>query len=162
MLTVVAEIEANLRLMTDDAFAQIDGVPADDVNNWRPALGLEDINTFYALITHLIGSGEWWILSIAAQRPSNRDRPAEFGATGDLTRLRRRADEWLDQTHDWLTTLDEADLGRVVHYVGPNSGEAGQATVAYCLVHAVEHTATHVGHLQLQRQIWNAEHRAGR
>ena len=157
VLTILKEIEENLRTTTDDAFRQVEGVPAEDINHWKPALGLEDINTFYALLTHLISSGEWWILAIAAGKPSNRKRASEFVATGDVASLRTRADQWLDSVHDFFETLSADDLSRTVTFTGPRTGEQGNATVAYCLVHSVEHAATHLGHLHIERQIWNAE-----
>jgi hypothetical protein len=157
VLTILKEIEENLRTTTDDAFRQVEGVPAEDINNWRPALGLEDINTFYALLTHLISSGEWWILATAAGGPSNRRRASEFVATGDIASLRTRADQWLDNVHDYFETLTGDDLSKKVSFIGSSSGQPGEATVAYCLVHSVEHAATHLGHLHIERQIWNAE-----
>lgn len=157
MLTILKEIEANLRTTTDDAFRQVEGVPAEDVNHWKPSLGLEDINTFYALLTHLISSGEWWILAIAAGGPTNRHRASEFVATGQVTDLRRRADQWLDDVHVYFETLKEDDLGKEVDFIRSSSGESDTSTVAYCLIHSVEHAATHLGHLHIERQIWNAE-----
>ena len=45
-----AAIEENLRVMAEDALRQLEGVPEDDLNTWRPAVGLRDINTFAALV----------------------------------------------------------------------------------------------------------------
>lgn len=157
MLTILKEIEENLRTTTDDAFRQVEGVPAEDVNHWKPSLGLEDINTFYALLTHLISSGEWWILATAAGGPSNRHRASEFVATGDVSDLRKRADQWLDDVHNYFETLTEDDLSKQVKYLLSSSGKPAESTVAYCLIHSVEHAATHLGHLHIERQIWNAE-----
>jgi uncharacterized damage-inducible protein DinB len=148
-----------LRKLTKESFDQIDGVPIEDVNNWRSALGLEDINTFFALLTHSISSGEYWLLAVAAEQPSHRDRPSEFIATGDIAALRARADEWLAKSEALLDGFTVDDYGRVVSYISVTSGEQATDTIANCVIHAVDHTATHLGHLQLQRQIWNAEHR---
>jgi uncharacterized damage-inducible protein DinB len=148
-----------LRKLTMESFEQIDGVPDDDVNNWRPALGLEDINTFFALLTHLISSGEYWLLAVAAEQPSHRDRPSEFIATGDIAALRARADAWLANSEALLDGFTADDYARVVSYVRVISGEPATDTIANCVIHSVDHTANHLGHLQLQRQIWNAEHR---
>jgi hypothetical protein len=148
-----------LRKLTAESFDQIDGVPVEDVNNWRPALGLEDINTFFALLTHSISSGEYWLLAVAAERPSHRDRPSEFIATGDIAALRDRADAWLAKSEALLDGFTADDYARVVSYIRVISGEQATDTIANCVVHAVDHTANHLGHLQLQRQIWNAEHR---
>jgi hypothetical protein len=58
-----------------------------------------------------------------------------------------------------LAKLTEADLERTfTRSADPPQGlGAVEWTVARCVAHALEHTAVHVGHLQLQRQIWEAE-----
>jgi len=148
--------EAFLTKLVGQALEQIAGVPDDDLNEWRPLQGLEDVNTFYALMTHLIGAGEYWILHASAGRPSDRNRPAEFRATGSRIALIQRADTWMNETKDYLATLTEEDLNRMFERGG---NDPRRWTVAECIMHAVEHTAVHVGHLQIQRQIWNAERR---
>jgi hypothetical protein len=145
-----------LKEMLGDAMRAIDGIPEDDLNEWRPAAGLEDINTFYALMTHMLGAGEYWILHAAAGQPTERNRPAEFRATGTKMELVERAERWLSDTRSYLDSITEADLGRRFVRGGENPLDW---SVAECILHAVEHTANHVGHLQIQRQLWDAERR---
>lgn len=149
-------VDTLLTKLVEDAKAQLDGVPERDLNEWKPELGLQDINTFYALTTHLVGAGEYWVLHASAGQPTDRNRPSEFVATGDVAALLARLDRWLADTRTYVATLSDADLGRVFERRGDNPV---RKTVAECLIHAVEHTAEHVGHLQIQRQIWNAERR---
>lgn len=157
MHPVAVSIDFYLNKLTKESFNQIDGLPAEAVNAWRPAAGLEDVNTFFALLTHLVSSGEFWVLSVAAERPTNRMRASEFVATGDVDALRARAETWLSGVRAFLETLTGDDFGRVVDYLDSEDGTPSSTTIADCLVHAVDHTANHLGHLQLQRQIWNAE-----
>jgi hypothetical protein len=154
MNPIFASIEHFLRKLADDALRQLDGVSQEDLNTWRPREHLHDVNTFYALGTHLVGSGEFWVLHAAGGRPLNRDRPAEFRAQGRLDDLRARYDHWLAECHAVLSGLTPEDLGRVVDLP---EWEDDTWTVGACLIHAVEHTATHVGHLHIQRQLWDAE-----
>lgn len=133
---------------------QLDGVPDEDVNSWKPALGLQDVNTFYALTTHLVSAGEYWILHAAGGRPTNRNRPAEFVATGDVPALLARLDRWSEDVRAMMATFTDEELGRVFERGGD---DPVRQTAAECILHALEHTGVHVGHLQLQRQIWNAE-----
>ena len=49
-------VDTFLTRLTNQAFAAMEGVPVDDLNDWRPAIDLEDVNTFYALATHLTGA----------------------------------------------------------------------------------------------------------
>jgi uncharacterized damage-inducible protein DinB len=144
-----------LTKLVGEALEQISGIPDEDLNEWRPAQGLKDINTFYALMTHLVSAGEFWILHASAGRPTDRNRPAEFRATGSRMALIERADRWMGETRTYLETLSEGDLSRVFVRAG---NDPINWTVAECIMHAVEHTAVHLGHLQIQRQIWNAEH----
>lgn len=154
MIAFARATDTFLTTLVGQALEQLEGVPDDDLNHWRPALGLEDINTFYALMTHLLGAGEYWIQHAAAGQPTERNRPAEFRATGSRMDLVTRADAWIEDTRQYLATLTEEDLERVFERGG---SDPLRWTVAECIMHAVEHTAVHVGHLQIQRQIWNAE-----
>lgn len=154
MIPFAASVEKNLTILAEDALRQLEGLPPDDLNDWRPRDDLEDINTFYALATHLVGSGEHWVLHAAGGRAFDRDRPAEFLARGTLDDLRARYDRWLAGCGEVLAALTAADLARDSHL--PEQHEQWR-TIADCLVHAVEHSATHVGHLHIQRQLWDAE-----
>jgi len=157
MIPFASAIESNFRDQSVDLWEQFVGFPEEDLNEWKPALGLQDINTFYALMTHIISSGEYWTLQPIGVRTVERDRPAEFVATGSLAALKGRFDAWMMDLHDALETLTETDLARTFQHRGHGPVDW---SVAECLLHAVEHTATHLGHLQIQRQIWNAEHSA--
>ncbi|MGH2561965.1 MAG: DinB family protein [Thermomicrobiales bacterium] len=154
MIPFAAAVEKCLKMLAEDALRQLEGLPSDDLNDWRPREDLEDINTFFALATHLVGSGEHWVLHGAGGRPVDRDRPAEFRARGSLDDVRARYDRWLAGCHEVLAGITEPDLAHDSHL--PEQ-DRRFPTVADCLIHAVEHTATHVGHLHIQRQLWNAE-----
>ena len=146
-----------LNRLSRQALRSLQGIPPDALNIWRPVQNLEEINTFYALATHLVGSGEFWVLHAAGGQPLERDRPAEFRAEGDLATLTARYDRWLTASRDILAALTEADLVRVPPLPETTATHDPPWTVADCLMHAVEHTALHVGHLQIQRQLWDAE-----
>jgi len=152
-------VDTFLTRLWAEARAQLEGLPNEDLNEWKPRQVAGDINTFYALAMHVIGAGEYWVLHAAAGWPIHRDRQAEFQARGDLASLQTRAERWLANAREALASLTEADFQRVFERrADPAQGlSAIRWTVAECLVHAVEHTALHVGHLQIQRQLWNAE-----
>jgi uncharacterized damage-inducible protein DinB len=157
MIPFAHAVDTFLTKLIGDALEQLSEVPDDDLNTWLPALGMEDINTFYALMTHTLGATEYWLLHAAGGQPTERNRPAEFRATGGRMALIERADALVTDARAFLATLTEEDLARVFERAGD---EPMRWTVAECIVHAVEHVAVHVGHLQLQRQIWNAERAA--
>ncbi len=160
MIPFARATDTFLTRLSGQGLAALDGVPADDLNTWRPGEDLDDVNTFYALATHLVGSGEFWVLHAAGGRPLQRDRAAEFRAQGDLATLTARYHRWLAASREVLSALTEEGLTRVPDL--PRTVTANHDppwTVAECLMHAVEHTALHVGHLQIQRQLWDAERR---
>ncbi len=120
---------------------------------------MRDVNTFFALATHTVGAGEFWILEAAGGRSVDRDRLAEFSSTGSAQKLRERYDRWLAEAANVFATMDDAILASI--YERPANPERGMSaarrTRAECITHALEHTAVHLGHLQLQRQLWDAE-----
>lgn len=158
MIPFAQAVDTFLNRLIDDAFKQLHGLPEDALNDWRPRQEMADINTFFALATHLAGAGEYWVLHAAGGQPLDRDRPAEFRARGNLEELKARYARLMEASAKVLRQLDEGELARL-----PDLGETFAArgerpwTVAECLMHAVEHTAVHVGHLQIQRQLWDAE-----
>lgn len=148
-----------LEKLVSDIFSQLDGITEEDLNSWLPRDGMRDVNTFFALATHTVGAGEFWILEAAGGRLVDRNRTAEFRANGTLAQLRVRYDRWLAETAEVFAELDDATLASM--YYRPASPERGMSearrTRASCIVHALEHTAVHLGHLQLQRQLWDTE-----
>lgn len=149
-----------LRTLVDDIFEQLEGIPETDLNSWLPRDGMRDVNTFYALATHTLGAGEFWILEAAGGLPVERNRSAEFSAEGSMQQLRDRYEAWLVAVAGVFATLDDAALASIYHR--PEMPERGMwatsRTRAACILHAVEHTGIHLGHLQLQRQLWDGEH----
>ncbi len=148
-----------LRKLVEDIFLQLDGIPEDDLNTWLPRDGMRDVNTFYALAAHTVGAGEFWIVDAAGGRSGDRDRLAEFRASGTLADLRTHFDRWLAESAEVFSTIDDETLVSV--YYRPANPEKGMGearrTRAECIAHALEHTAVHLGHLQLQRQLYDAE-----
>lgn len=151
-----------LTKLVDDIFQQLEGVPDDDLNTWLPRDGMRDVNTFFALATHTVGAGEFWILEAAGGRPMDRNRAAEFNSSGSLAELRARYDRWLTAAAGVFDTLDDDALTSIFERpANPERGmSAARRTRAECIAHALEHTAVHLGHLQLQRQLWDAEQAA--
>ena len=149
--------EHHLRTLVNDLFAAIDGIPDEDFNTWKPAAARDDghgMNTFAALAIHIVYAAEHMTLHAVGGQPSQRNREAEFEATGSLDEIRTRYDKWLDAVHNLVADFSDADLNRESH--SERYTERGWKT-AEILFHALDHTALHVGHLQIQRQLWEAE-----
>lgn len=134
---------------------ELQGLPDDMLNR---ALPPPETNTLYALATHILGAGEFWSLAMAGARPLDRDRPAEFRAHGTLADLVPRYERWMADAHATLDALpDEALAQPVTPPTQPRPWHDVPMTLGDCLLHAVDHTALHLGHIQLTRQMLDAE-----
>ena len=153
--------ESILRGLVDDLLATIRGVPDDVLNTWKPAAAGDDshaMNTFAAIAIHTVSAGEYMTLHAVGGQPMERDRDAEFVATGTLAEIEARYARWLDAVHELVASITDADLDR--EPATDRYQDRGWRT-GEVLFHAIDHTALHVGHLQVQRQLWEFETRAG-
>ncbi|MBA2469448.1 MAG: DinB family protein [Chloroflexia bacterium] len=149
--------EYQLRNVVNDLLTTLGGIPDDQFNTWKPAAAREgghEMNTFAALSIHAVSAGEFMTLHAVGGQPSQRDREAEFEATGSPAEIVARYERWLDGVHALMEDFSDADLDRASfsdRYTERNW------RAAEILLHALDHTALHAGHLQLQRQLWEAE-----
>jgi hypothetical protein len=89
-----------------------------------------------------------------AGEPSNRDREAEFKVRQiGPEQLKDRLADIERDAHRILETLTPQDLETVC--ISPRDGR--EFTVAWALAHLLMHTALHLGHLQMTRQLWDLE-----
>ena len=125
----------------------LDGLPKSALD-WKPA---QDIPSLCVLVTHLSGAERYWIGDVAGQEPSGRDRDAEFRAQGaTVADLQERLRASQGYARQLLGRLTLEDLGAM--HNSPRDGR--QFSVAWALLHALEHTALHLGHVQIVRQLW--------
>jgi uncharacterized damage-inducible protein DinB len=125
----------------------LDGLPRDALD-WSPG---PEINSLAVLATHVAGAERYWIGAVAGGQATDRVREVEFEAMGkDAAALVGELEAALAESDAVLAQLAVADLGAA--RVAPLSGK--RVTVAWALVHALEHTAQHVGHMELTRQLW--------
>jgi len=162
MLPIAAAIDLSLTETIERMLVALDGIPDDVFTTWRPAAtqdGRHEMNTFTALATHTIGSSEYWTLMAAGTRPMTRVRDEEFLAHATLADLRDRAASFLTDVHTLLDRLTEADFAAEA---APEVGDPDERwSLATCLLHAVDHAALHLGHVQVQRQLWEYERESG-
>ncbi|HSL29214.1 MAG TPA: DinB family protein [Anaerolineales bacterium] len=123
------------------------GLPSAALD-WTPG---PDMNSISVLIFHLTGAERYWIGDVAAQDPKERDRDAEFQVRGvEMDILKKRLADNLEYTRNILGNFNTGDLEapRV------SSRDGHTYSVAWALLHALEHTALHLGQIQLTRQLW--------
>ena len=117
----------------------------DDLINAVPPV--PGANTPYRLVVHALGACDWWTSHIVLGHPSDRDRDAEFVATGTVT----DATDALAVAWARLEALrPELETADTVHGNPSTTKPLGaEWTVGACLIHAYEELAQHLGHLEV-------------
>ena len=144
----------HLRTNLDAFLALTADIPEDDLNTWKPAMSTEgdqETTTFGALGVHIAGAGEFMTLIAVDHAPVTRDREAEFHATTTHAALQTRFDAWLVKLQRQLDRLTEADLSTKNT---PDRYLDRNWTNAQVMLHALDHTTLHVGHAEIQKQLW--------
>jgi len=147
------QIASVLDYIGHQVLAQLQDLSDEELN--RP-LALPETNTLFALATHLAGAGEFWVLVVAGGRTIPRDRLAEFRATGSFSDLTARYERWLAGVHEVLDALVPERIEERVDvnlYRSVPLASAQEVSVREALLHAIEHSALHLGHIQLTRQL---------
>lgn len=139
--------------IVQDILAQLDGL-SDAQLNMPPAFG--DANSLYAIATHVVGMGEYWTLALVGGQTIARDRDAEFRAKGNGHELCERFQLWVSDCHRILNQIPHNALDEIVEPPAAFRTTGGfaitQLTKRECLLHVIEHSATHLGQIQITRQ----------
>ena len=140
----------NLQEFHDEIRNAVSGLPQNALD-WTPGADLNSINV---LVVHLIGAERYWIGDVVAGEPSDRDRESEFMIQGlsekELFQKLSEIEHYIEKTLGTFA-LQELDEKRI----SPRNGR--EVTVGWALCHALKHTALHLGHLQIMRQLWERQ-----
>ena len=132
----------------------IDGVMTDLPDaalDWSPG---PEMNSLAVLLAHTLGAERYWIGDVAGGEPSGRDREAEFRTAGRTTAdFAAQAQTTLAHSRTTLTRLTAADLVGV--RTAPLFGQ--RVSAGWAILHALEHTALHAGHMEITRQLWSQQ-----
>lgn len=137
-----------LKTCHNDFHKALDGLPPEALD-WVPGT---DMNSISVLVYHLTGAERYWIGDVALGESSDRDRSAEFKVHGvGMDALHQRLDDTLKYVYSALEnlTLNDLESDRT------SSRDGRTFTVAWTLLHALEHSNLHLGHVQLIRQLWD-------
>jgi uncharacterized damage-inducible protein DinB len=135
----------NLQELHDDILNALKDLPPAALD-WSPT---PDVNSINVLVVHTTGAQRFLIGEAVGGDPANRDREAEFKVQGlDVDALTQRINESYAYIRSVLDGLTVDDLAAVRDFRGR------ERSVAWILGHALKHTATHMGHIQLMRQVW--------
>ena len=152
---MVPEIQHYLDMINSlraEVAAAIENLPVEALN-WRPIEPREAedhvTNSLAVMAAHVAGAERHWINEMVGRQPALRHRPTEFKTVAeDSPFLLAELEKTGRQTELVLNALtpDDLDGSREIH--------DRSFTVRWCILHAIEHTALHLGHMQITRQLW--------
>jgi hypothetical protein len=145
MQTFYSDCLNNLQELHNDVAKTIEGLPLEALD-WSPRAG---VNSITALIVHLTGSQRFLFGEVIGGLEINRDRDAEFRARGlTSNELNQLLEENLIYIAEKIEPLTLADLDakRMFH--------TREVTLGWVIGHALKHTASHLGHIQVMRDLW--------
>jgi uncharacterized damage-inducible protein DinB len=150
MLTELNNYLQRLEDLRQQVIELIADLPAEALD-WRPTATVEDhaTNSLAALAAHIAGAEHFWIGEVIGGRPPTRNRPAEFETAGaSAAELRRLLERNGDETRAVFAVLSEANLAAT------RNVEGRIVPVRWGILHVIDHTALHLGHMQLTYQLW--------
>jgi hypothetical protein len=116
--------------------------------------GLPGANSPYAILFHCLGVMEYWGGQVVAGRTIQRDRAAEFRATGPVVDLVARARRARAQLEEDMSGLDPgAPPRRPLAPDDPDAGLPIGRTQGGALIHIYEELAQHRGQMELTRDV---------
>lgn len=137
----------NLQELHSDIEKALDGLTPAALD-WVPQPGMNSIGV---MLFHLTGAERFLIGDVIAGDNSNRDRDAEFKVQGmDMSVLVQRLADNRAYISGTLKGLTLADLEARRMF-----RKQREVTVGWVLGHALKHTATHLGQIQLTRELWD-------
>jgi uncharacterized damage-inducible protein DinB len=144
---MISAILERLESLHRDLDQVVAGLPVEALD-WTPGEGM---NSIAVLAAHVAGSERFWVGELAGGDPAGRMREAEFETRGvSEAQLRALLDGSLEHSRGVLSRLDEGGLGALRY----NPFWEREISVAVCLAHVLEHTGTHLGHMQATRDLW--------
>jgi len=138
----------NLEELHQEILHTINDLP-QEAFDWTPFNGG---NSLSVLVVHLTGAERYWIGDVVSGVPSGRDRDSEFKVKnlkpGELT---ARLQESWSYVAKALENLDLNDLETKRR----SPRDDREVSVTWALEHGLKHTAVHLGHIQITRQLWD-------
>lgn len=116
--------------------------------DWVPG---PDMLSLCVVVVHTTGAERYWVGDVACQDSSGRNRGAEFEVQGlEGAELVNR----LDQSLVYVKGATEKFKLDNLQEIRNSPRDDRKFTVGWALAHALEHTALHLGHAQVTRQLW--------
>ena len=120
----------------------------DERANSRPPF--PGANSPYVILTHCLGVVEYWGGATVAERPIERDRAAEFTASGPVAPLLARAESARERLAEDVAGLEAWDVPRSVRR-DPDDPVPYSETKGAVLLHILEELFQHLGQMEITR-----------
>jgi DinB superfamily len=133
-----------------DPMVQIVVDLGDELANRQP--DLPDANSAYAILTHCLGVMEYWAGGTVAERAFERDRRAEFVATGRVEELAARARAARTRLGEDIAGFDASAPPANV-FPDPAHPIPYDLNKGAVLVHILEELYQHLGQMELTRDL---------
>jgi hypothetical protein len=133
-----------------DGMVGIVALLGDERANQTP--DLPGANSPYAILTHCLGVMEYWGGHVIAGRQIERDRRAEFVATGQVRALVSRVGRAREQLRRDLESFDPSAPPRGMVQRDDGAIPVGR-TQGGALFHIYEELSQHLGQMELTRDI---------
>jgi uncharacterized damage-inducible protein DinB len=150
MLSELENYWQRIEDLRGQAISLVADLPGEALN-WRPIEGedKEVTNSLAVLATHIAGAEHFWIGEVVGRQPATRDRNAEFGVEdAEASELVRLLEQVGVETGEVFASLTAA------HLEGTREARGRTIPVRWCILHVIDHTALHLGHMQLTYQLW--------
>jgi uncharacterized damage-inducible protein DinB len=152
---VLPEVESYLERIEDvrgQVIELITGLSSEALN-WRPVEGEDDhvTNSLAVMASHVAGAEHFWIHEAIGRNPPTRQRDQEFITKVDspipmLDKLKATATE----TQQVFSALTNEDLNGTRHV------RERTVPVRWAILHVIDHTSLHLGHMQITYQLWRS------
>ncbi len=126
-------------------------VPAEGLN-WRPIEGKDDhaTNSLAVMAAHVAGAEHHWIAEVIGCQPVTRQRELEFKTVAEnASLLVEKLNQNAGVSRQILSSLSADDLN------GSREIDDRTVSVRWAILHVIDHTALHLGHMQITYQLWN-------
>ncbi len=102
-------------------------------------------NSVYGLATHCVELSRWWLQHVCLGEPTERDRAAEFIATGSVAELESLIETWLDE----IPSVVEQVLLRDQPAIETDRNLPWPFTIDGVILHVLEEVYQHAGHIDV-------------
>jgi uncharacterized damage-inducible protein DinB len=158
LLSELGNYKERIQDLRDQVIKLIAGLPQEALD-WRPLPAMEPgtgaeegestTNSLAVLAAHIAGAEHFWIGEVVGGLPQSRDRAAEFVVQNlDAAELVAKLEQAAGETRKVLSGLQPAGLGET------REVEGHTFPIRWCILHVIDHTALHLGHMQLTYQLW--------